>query len=220
MSRRLLVVSHPAVVGVNQEVYAELRRRGWEPILVVPARWRNEFSGAELRPLPVAGLEGALRPIPVALAGRPQRHFYLTRPGALIERIGPDVAFLEAEPFSLVASQWRRPLVRRGIPFGVQAAENIDRELPAPVKRLRSRVLRDAAFVAARSDSAARLAQQLGSAGRGAPRAPRGAAVGARPKRRRTAVHGRLRGTAGREQGPARPARRGAHAGGTGGAAC
>ncbi len=165
MSRRLLVVSHPAVVGVNQEVYAELRRRGWEPILVVPARWRNEFSGAELRPVPVAGMAGSLRPTPVALAGRPQRHFHLARPGALIERIGPDAAFLEAEAFSLVASQWRRPLVRRGIPFGVQAAENIDRELPAPVKRLRSRVLRDAAFVAARSDSAARLAQSWGARG-------------------------------------------------------
>jgi hypothetical protein len=27
--RRLLVVSHPAVVSVNQEVYRELTRRGW-----------------------------------------------------------------------------------------------------------------------------------------------------------------------------------------------
>jgi glycosyltransferase involved in cell wall biosynthesis len=165
MSRRLLVVSHPAVVGVNQEVYAELRRRGWEPTVVVPAHWRDEFSGAELRPVPIAGMEGALRPTRVALAGRPQRHFYLTRPGRLIEQVRPDAAFLEAEPFSLVASQWRRPLLRRGIPFGVQAAENIDRALPAPVRRLRSLVLRDAAFVAARSESAARLARSWGARG-------------------------------------------------------
>lgn len=165
MSRRLLVVSHPAVVGVNQEVYAELRRRGWEPTIVLPAHWPGEFSGAEMTPAPIAGMEGALRPTRVALAGRPQRHLYLARPGAAIERIAPDVAFLEAEPFSLVASQWRRPLVRRGIPFGVQAAENIDRPLPAPVRRLRSQVLRDAAFVAARSDSAARLAQIWGARG-------------------------------------------------------
>jgi len=165
MSRRLLVVSHPAVVGVNQEVYGELRRRGWQPTLVLPERWRGEYSKGELRPEPIAGMEGTLRPTPVALAGRPQRHFYLARPGRLIERAQPDVAFLEAEPFSLVASQWRRALVRRGIPFGVQAAENIDRPLPAPVRRLRSLVLRDAAFVAARSESAGRLATQWGARG-------------------------------------------------------
>src|SRR4051794_32020350 len=155
VSRRLLVVSHPAVVGVNQEVYAELRRRGWEPELIVPARWRGEFSDTDVRPQPIEGLEGALRPVPVALAGRAQRHFYLARPGALIDSVRPDVAFLEAEPFSLVASQWRRPLRGRGIPFGVQVAENIDRSLPAPVMRLRSQVLRDAAFVATRSETAA-----------------------------------------------------------------
>src|SRR2546421_339072 len=43
-SRRVLVVSHPAVVTVNQEVYLELARRGWEVTLVVPRRWRHEYS--------------------------------------------------------------------------------------------------------------------------------------------------------------------------------
>ena len=165
MSRRLLVVSAPAVVGVNQEVYAELRRRGWDTTIVLPARWRGEFADAELRPAPIGGMEGALLPTPVVLAGRPQRHFYLARPGALIRQVAPDVAFLEAEPFSVVASQWRRSLVRRGIPFGVQAAENIDRSLPAPIRRLRSQVLRDCAFVAARSESAGALARSWGALG-------------------------------------------------------
>ncbi|HXB15567.1 MAG TPA: glycosyltransferase [Solirubrobacteraceae bacterium] len=165
MRGRLLVVSHPAVVGVNQEVYRELRARGWELEIVVPDRWRGEFSGETMRPAPIAGLEGALRPTPVLLPGRPQRHLYLTRPAAVLARAAPDVAFVEAEPFSLVASQWRRPLHARGIPFGVQIAENIDRELPAPVRALRRRVLRDATFVAARSESAARLARSWGARG-------------------------------------------------------
>ncbi len=51
------------------------------------------------------------------------------------------------------------------MPFGVQCYENIDRDLPLPVRRLRSRVLRNAAFVAARSDSAARLARAWGARG-------------------------------------------------------
>ena len=43
-ANRLLVISHPAVVAVNQEVYLELVRRGWEVTTVVPSRWRHEYS--------------------------------------------------------------------------------------------------------------------------------------------------------------------------------
>src|SRR6476469_4737623 len=123
-SRRLLVVSHPAVVTVNQEVYLELVRRGWELTLVVPRRWRHEYSTRPIAPAVLDGLAGALLTAPVALAGRPQRHFYLARCRALCARIRPQVAFVEAEPFSLVAAQWRRALMRAGVPFGVQCAEN------------------------------------------------------------------------------------------------
>ena len=38
------VVSHPAVVNVNQEVYRELARRGWDVTIVLPSRWRHEYS--------------------------------------------------------------------------------------------------------------------------------------------------------------------------------
>ncbi|MFI5003972.1 MAG: glycosyltransferase family 4 protein [Solirubrobacterales bacterium] len=163
--RRLLAVSHPAVVNVNQEVYLELMRRGWDVTIVVPSRWRHEYSKAAVAPQALEGMEDALRPIPVVLSGRPQRHLYLANCRSLCARLRPDVAFLEAEPFSLSASQWSPALTRLGIPFGVQCAENIDRDLPLPVRRLRSRVLRRAAFVAARSESAAELARAWGARG-------------------------------------------------------
>ncbi len=163
--RRLLVISHPAVVNVNQEVYRELLRRGWDVTIVLPRRWRNEYSQAPVRPQALDGMEGSLHPIPVALPGRPQRHFYLARCRSLCARLRPDVAFVEAEPYSLSAAQWHRAFTRLNIPFGVQCYENIDRPLPAPVRWLRTRVLRDAAFVAARSDSAARLVGKWGASG-------------------------------------------------------
>ncbi len=163
--RRLLAISHPAVVNVNQEVYRELQRRGWEITIVVPRRWRSEYSQRTMTPQTLAGMEYALRPTPIMLAGAPQRHFYLTRCGALCARARPDVAFVEAEPYSLSATQWGHVFTRQGIPFGVQCAENIDRALAVPVRALRSRVLRRAAFVAARSDSAARLARAWGAGG-------------------------------------------------------
>jgi glycosyltransferase involved in cell wall biosynthesis len=164
-ARRLLVVSHPAVVSVNQEVYRELQRRGWEVTIVLPSRWRSEYSRQKMSPQVLAGMDGALRATTVALKGRPQRHFYLVNCSALAARLNPAVAFVEAEPFSLAAAQWDRALTRLGVPFGVQCAENIDRHLPLPVRRLRSRVLRDAAFVAGRSESACRLVRAWGATG-------------------------------------------------------
>jgi hypothetical protein len=162
---RLLAISHPAVVSVNQEVYRELARRGWDVTVVVPNRWRSEYSGAVMTPRALTGMEGRLRPTPVLLPGRPQRHLHLMLCRSLCARVCPDVAFVEAEPYALAATQWSLACARRGIPFGVQCYENIDRNLPAPVRRLRSRVLRRAAFVAARSDSAAHLARAWGARG-------------------------------------------------------
>ena len=165
VGRRLLVVSHPAVISVNQEVYRELARRGWELTLVLPSRWRHSYSEGPVIPAALPGLESCLRPTPVLFAGEPQRHVYLTRCGALCRMLRPDVAFLEAEAFALAAVQWSRALVAAKVPFGVQSYENIDRDFPRPVRALRSRVLARASFVAARSDSAAELARRWGARG-------------------------------------------------------
>jgi glycosyltransferase involved in cell wall biosynthesis len=162
---RVLVVSHPAVVDVNQEVYRELQRRSWDVKLVVPSHWRHEYSESRVEPRALPGLEQALMPLGVAQAGRAQRHVYLARCGAICARLRPDVAFLEAEPYALAAAQWGGALRRHGVPFGVQCYENIDRPLPRAVRWLRSRVLRDASFVAARSQSAADLVRGWGARG-------------------------------------------------------
>jgi glycosyltransferase involved in cell wall biosynthesis len=164
-ARRLLVVSHPAVVDVNQEVYRECKRRGWDVKIIVPSRWRHEYSARDVTPVALAGLEDDLIPTPIIQPGRPQRHLYLTAARRVSARLRPDVAFIEAEPYALPARQWGRAWKRLGIPFGVQCYENIDRPLPPGIARLRAGVLRDAAFVAARSESAATLARGWGAVG-------------------------------------------------------
>jgi len=163
--RRLLVISHPAVVSVNQEVYRELRRRGWNVTIVLPSSWLSEYSGRAITPHALEGMEDSLLPVPVLFAGRPQRHLYRARCRSLCARLRPDVAFIEAEPYSLAAGQWSFAFARLGIPFGVQCYENLDRQLPGPVRWMRSRVLARAAFVAARSATAAGLARAWGAAG-------------------------------------------------------
>ncbi|MGD1059364.1 MAG: glycosyltransferase family 4 protein [Solirubrobacteraceae bacterium] len=159
------MISHPAVVNVNQVVYRELLRRGWEVTIVVPSRWRHEYSQRPVHPQALAGMESTLRPTRIAFPGRVQRHIYIANCRSLCREINPDVAFIEAEPYALAATQWGHALKRLDIPFGVQCYENIDRDLPLPVRWLRSHVLRDAAFVAARSDTAGRLVRTWGARG-------------------------------------------------------
>jgi glycosyltransferase involved in cell wall biosynthesis len=161
----VLAISHPAVVNVNQEVYRELQRRGWSVTIVLPSRWRNDYSRSPIEPKALDGMQGSLRPTRVAFPGKVQRHMYLTLCRSVCAQVQPDVAFIEEEPYSLPATQWGRAFKRLEIPFGVQCYENIDRHLPPPVRLLRGRVLRDAAFVAARSESAARLARGWGATG-------------------------------------------------------
>jgi glycosyltransferase involved in cell wall biosynthesis len=55
------------------------------------------------------------------------------------------------------AFQWGRALWRARVPFAVQAAENLDRPWPLPARVLRRWSLAHAAFVVARSPSAAAL---------------------------------------------------------------
>jgi glycosyltransferase involved in cell wall biosynthesis len=162
---RLLVISHPAVVSVNQSVYVALRDLGWQPRIVVPSRWRHEYSPESFGPTSLPGMEDVLLPKRVILEGRPQRHLYLASPMRVIRAVQPNVAFVEEETFSVPAFQWGFALMRAGVPFGVQAAENLDRPLPAIARAIRRWVLGHAAFVAARSPAAAQLAKRWGARG-------------------------------------------------------
>ncbi len=164
-SRHLLVVSHPAALPVNQLPYLELQRNGWEVGLVVPASWRHDYRSAPFPPRRHPEWRGSFRPLPVLAAGRPLRHVHLASPGRVLRASGAQVLFVEAECFSAAALQWGRAAHRRGMPFGVQADENLDRPLPGPVRRARSWVLRHAAFVAARSERAAELVSRWGAIG-------------------------------------------------------
>lgn len=159
--RRVLVVSHPAVLAVNQLPYAELRRHGWDQFLVTPALWRHEYASAVFAPEVLPELRGRVVGRRIVLPGRVQRHLYLTRPERLVADVRPDVAFVEAEPTSVAGFQWSAPLARARIPFGLQVAENIDRPWPLPARAFRRRTLPHAAFVAARSPSAAALIHRL-----------------------------------------------------------
>lgn len=164
--RRLLVVSHPSVIAVNQAVYLSMAELGWNPLVVVPNRWHHDYSADAFAPEVLDGMEGRLLPLPVVLPGRPQRHLYLARARQVIHDFRPEIVFLEQESFSFPAMQWGLAAHRTGTPFGVQCDENLDRHLPLPARAIRSWVLERSAFVAARSPTAATRALEWGAKGR------------------------------------------------------
>ncbi len=162
---RLLVVSHANVVSANQSVLCRLEELGWHATLIVPWRWRHAYSSDSFAPQAAPALRGRMLALRVVASGRAQRHAYVARLSALVRSMRPDVAFVEEEYFSVSALQWAAALTRAGVPFGVQAAENLDRTLPRAAHSIRRYVLRRAAFVAARSPAAAALALRHGARG-------------------------------------------------------
>lgn len=163
-SRRLLVVSHPAVLAMNQLPYAQMRHHGWDPYVVAPSRWRHDYASDPFEHEVLGDLDGRMIGRRTAFTGRVQRHVYLTHVSRLIREVRPDAAFVEAEPTSVPALQWGWALRRAGVPWGVQADENLDRRHPAPARLIRRWCLSNAAYVATRSPGAAELMRSFHAA--------------------------------------------------------
>jgi glycosyltransferase involved in cell wall biosynthesis len=164
--QRLLAVSHPSVLPVNQQQYRELIELGWHVHLVTPSRWKHAYQDRPFAATALPDVEGSMDPRRVLFAGHPQRHLYVSRLAATLRAENPSVVFLEQEPFSMAAAQWAIAAFRLGIPFGVQQDENLDREMPVVARWLTALVLPRAAFVIARSPAAAALASRWGAKGR------------------------------------------------------
>jgi len=146
-----VVVSHPAVIAVNQLPHAELIGLGWDVTVIVPGRWRHEYRSGSFRHEVLPALDGRVRGCRVLNPGAVQRHVYLDRPGRILRETKPDFVFVEEEPTSLPALQWGRACAAARLPFALQMDENLDRPYPRVARWIRDWTLRRAAFVAARS---------------------------------------------------------------------
>lgn len=163
----VLVVSHAAVIGVNQEPFEALASAGARVTLVAPRtlstdlRGRLRFevrSGSRMRAVPLAVLGGTRR----AFGGTRGIHL-ITYLGLrkTIARVKPDVVFVEEEPHSFAARQ----VARTGVRFVVHENQNILRTLPFPFPRIRRTVLSRAAGVTVRNVAARDLVRAEGFVG-------------------------------------------------------
>jgi glycosyltransferase involved in cell wall biosynthesis len=103
---KILVVSHSCVVDLNQQLYQELAALpDVEVQLIVPARWRSEYTRQPMRPHLLEGLKPEVSCLPVAFPGNNHLHFYLWLPFRRLLAYRPDLIFMHQEPWSLVALQ-------------------------------------------------------------------------------------------------------------------
>lgn len=119
------------------------------PNPAVPSRWRDSYPARTLPASLLPDKDSAIRTLPVALPGRPQRHFYLATSLAILRSTRPMALFIEAEAFPVAAPHWAAAAHRLGIPFGVDGAEDLGRASPHPDVAYRSSLRHHVRFVAA-----------------------------------------------------------------------
>lgn len=159
----ITVVGHPNVVTHNQLVYVRLAELGWNVTILVPARWRDEYRPGGYTPEAIDGFVGRFIRVRVIRPGVIQRHIYATRTWRWIDQTRPDVLFLENEPYGVPTAQWLVACEAKGVPWGVQGDDNLDRPLPLPAKLIRAATMPRIDFFAARSPSATEILRGWGA---------------------------------------------------------
>ncbi len=164
MSSRVVVVSHASVLAANQSVYAELESF-CDVAMIVPRTWKDELRPRRYRSQRLDRFRGLLVPVATRGIGRPQRHVALVSCEAVLRDLDASFVIIEEEAFSLAAMRWSKAARAVGVPYAVQAAENLPRSMPRFWQRRVATVLQGAAFVLARSPGALEVVRSWGYQG-------------------------------------------------------
>ena len=143
---KLLIVSHPSVVPVNQELFARVEAdSGWRLSIVVPSRWKSEYG--QRRPVRSRHFAGRLIPTPVALSGNIPLHAYLGRLRRTIARERPDAIYVQHEAYGVATFQTFAANRRsRNVPIGFFSCQNLVKRYPWPFSALERFVYQHANF--------------------------------------------------------------------------
>lgn len=169
---RVAVVSHAAVIPVNQEPFHHLGVAGAEVTVICPAVLETDIRG-RVGFKPLEGFAGRLVPVPVLFGGHRrwlggQRGIHAIVYGELARALAgsrAQVVFVEEEPYSLAAWQVARICAPRRIPLVVHQNQNVPRRLPQPFRSIGGWVLARAAGVTVRNRAAADLVRSAGFPG-------------------------------------------------------
>jgi glycosyltransferase involved in cell wall biosynthesis len=139
---KLTVVSHACVTPINQSFYAEVERlTGWSIELVVPASWKNAYSGT-IKCSRWEGFNAPIFPVPVWGAGNVPLHLYKSWFTGYLRSSKPQAIYVHHEPYGLATAQvYLANSATVGVPIGNYAAQNIYKNYPIPFRWIEHAVL-------------------------------------------------------------------------------
>jgi len=145
---KLLVVSHPCVTPINQQLYAEVQRQsGWNLTILGPTNWIDDY-GARRKLEKWSGFDGNIEAVPVWLSGNIPLHVYRTTFTRLLRRLQPDVIYVHNEPYAASTAQvlFANHLSGLHARFGFYSAQNIVKSYPLPFSWTERYVYRESEF--------------------------------------------------------------------------
>lgn len=138
---RLAVISHACVIDVNQRLFKQLcaAHEDVELLMIAPRRWRAS-TGMVVEYAEVEGAGFRSRPLPVVGSGQISLHLYRGL-GRVLEQFGPEIVYLDEEPYSLPAWQTLRICRLLGCPICFMTAQNRNKRFPWPFSRVEREML-------------------------------------------------------------------------------
>jgi len=161
---RVLAVSHACAVAMNQWLYVHLPRAGELDVeLVAPTHWGSELRGTiSFERLPE--LTCPVHVLPPTWSGEDYRmHLALFRGAArVVEKVRPDLIYLDEEPYSLAAWQFTVLARRVGARCVFYSMQNLQKRLPPPFAPIERAVYRSAAGATALTGEVAQVLRARG----------------------------------------------------------
>lgn len=150
---KILAISHSCAADVNQQLFVELNELPeTEVALVLPSRWRQDYSEHTTPSKFLPGLRFNVHPLSVFAPGSLHLHFYLRGLDAVLMRFRPDVVLVDEEPWSFVLAQVGRICAARRIPFLPYTKQNILKRYPFPFGWIERQTYLHAAGIVALSE--------------------------------------------------------------------
>ncbi len=163
---RVAVISHACVIDVNQRLFKQLcsAHPDVELLLIAPQRWKAS-TGREVAFTEVADAGFRSRPLPVIGSGQISLHLYRGLARALRE-FGPEIVYLDEEPYSLPAWQTLRICRRAGWPICFVSEQNRAKRFPWPFSQVERAMLRTAKLALPTAAEVAGVLRAKDAAGR------------------------------------------------------
>jgi glycosyltransferase involved in cell wall biosynthesis len=131
---KLLIVSHPSVTPINQQLFIEVERlTGWELTLLGPSNWIDDYGivrGLRRR----KGFQGRIVSTSVWPKSSIPLHTYKRTFISFLRSEKPDVIYIHNEPYAASTAQFLLYKTLSGVNslFGFYSAQNIEKSYPPP----------------------------------------------------------------------------------------